>query len=95
MHVLRPQATWLAQRHLQTLAWRMVGLIQAAGISLTAGTPSGVSRAPEAQRTVRRWRRGRTTAKLDGFSWSGPLMTQARAEWGEQARAGALAPSMW
>ena len=37
--VLRHHATWLEQRHLKTLAWMMVGLIQSGWISLSAWAP--------------------------------------------------------
>jgi hypothetical protein len=85
VHVLSQHATWLDQRHLKTLAWMMVGLIQSGWISLTAWAPYVVSRAQYAQRTVRRCRRWLNNDKLDVFSLYGPLMTQALAEWGEQA----------
>jgi hypothetical protein len=37
--VLRQHQNWLDRRHLKTLAWMMVGLIQAGTISLTAWAP--------------------------------------------------------
>jgi hypothetical protein len=85
VHVLSQHATWLDQRHLKTLAWMMVGLIQSGWISLTAWAPYVVSRAQYAQRTVRRFRRWLNNDKLDVLSLYGPLMTQALAERGEQA----------
>jgi Transposase DDE domain len=85
VHVLSQHVTWLDQRHLKTLAWMMVGLIQAGRISLTAWAPDVVSRAQYAQSTVRRFRRWLHNDKLDVLSLYGPLMTQALAEWGEQA----------
>src|SRR5215831_18580204 len=94
VHVLRQHVTWLDQRHLKTLAWMMVGLIQAGGISLTAWAPYVVSRAQYAQSTVRRFRRWLNNDKLDVLSLYGPLMTQALAEWGEQTLYVALDTSM-
>jgi hypothetical protein len=39
VHVLSQHAEGLEQRHLQTLAWMMLGLIQAGWIRLTAWAP--------------------------------------------------------
>ena len=94
VHVLSQHVTWLDQRHLKTLAWMMVGLIQSGWISLTAWAPYVVSRAQYAQSTVRRFRRWLNNDKLDVLSLYGPLMTQALAEWGEQALYVALDTSM-
>jgi DDE family transposase len=94
VHVLSQHATWLDQRHLKTLAWMMVGLIQSGWISLTAWAPYVVSRAQYAPSTVRRFRRWLNNDKLDVLALYGPLMTQALAEWGEQALYEALDTSM-
>src|SRR5262245_66101533 len=80
VHVLSQHAIWLDQRHLKTLAWMMVGLIQSGWISLTAWAPYVVSRAQYAQSTVRRFRRWLNNDKLDVLSLYGPLMTQGLAE---------------
>jgi hypothetical protein len=45
VHVLSQQANWVDRRHLKTLAWMMVGLIQASVVSLTAWAPYVHSRA--------------------------------------------------
>jgi hypothetical protein len=45
VYVFSQQQSWVALRHLQTLAWMIVGLIPSGTISLTAWTPSGHSRA--------------------------------------------------
>jgi len=94
VHVLSQQATWLDQRHLKTLAWMMVGLIQAGWISLTAWAPYVVSRAQYAQSTVRRFRRWLDNDKIDVLSLYGPFIQQAVAAWGEQALSVALDTSM-
>ena len=94
VHVLSQQATWLDQRHLKTLAWMMVGLIQAGWISLTAWAPYVVSRAQYAQSTVRRFRRWLDNDKIDVLSLYGPCIQQAVAAWGEQALSVALDTSM-
>jgi hypothetical protein len=36
VHVLSQHENWVDRRHLKTLAWMMVGLIQASVVSLTA-----------------------------------------------------------
>jgi len=94
VRVLSQYATWLDQRHLKTLAWMMVGLIQAGGISLTAWAPYVVSRAQYAQSTVRRFRRWLDNDKIDVLSLYGPCIQHALAEWGEQALYVALDTSM-
>ena len=43
--VLRQHQKWLDLRHLKTLAWMTVGLIQSGNISLTAWVPYVHSRA--------------------------------------------------
>lgn len=94
VHVLSQHAKWVDQRHLKTLAWMMVGLIQSGWISLTAWPPYVVSRARDAQSTVRRFRRWLDNDKIDVLSLYGPLMQQALVEWGEQALYVALDTSM-
>lgn len=37
--VLSQHANWVDRRHLKTLAWMMVGLMQASMVSLTAWAP--------------------------------------------------------
>jgi hypothetical protein len=44
-HVFSQHEHWVDRRPLKTLAWMMVGLIQARVVSLTAGAPSVHSRA--------------------------------------------------
>ena len=45
VRVLSQPANWLDLRHLKTLAWMMVGLINSYSISLGAWTPCVISRA--------------------------------------------------
>ena len=94
VHVLSQHAKWLDQRHLKTLAWMMVGLMHSGWISLTAWAPYVVSRAQDAQSTVRRFRRWLDNDKIDVVALYGPLMQQALAEWGEQVLSVALDTSM-
>src|SRR5437867_3263336 len=81
VHVLSQPTKWLDQRHLKTLAWMMVGLMHSGGISLTAWAPYVVSRARDAQSTVRRFRRWLDNDKIEVLSLYGPLMQQALADW--------------
>jgi hypothetical protein len=83
--VLSQHATWVEQRHLTTRAWMLVGLLQSGWISLPAWPPYVGSRARDAQRTVRRFRRWLDNDKIAVLSLSGPLLQHALAEWGEQA----------
>ena len=94
VQVLRQQANWEDLRHLKTLAWMMVGLIQSGWISLNAWVPYVVSRARYAQSTVRRFRRWLDNDKIKVASLYGPLIQQAIAEWGEQVLYLALDTSM-
>jgi Transposase DDE domain len=94
VHVLSQHDRWLDQRHLKTLAWMMVGLIQAGWISLTAWAPYVSSRAQYAQSTVRRFRRWLDNDKIDVGSLYGPLIAHALAEWGQQVLYVALDTSM-
>ena len=92
--VLSQHPKWLDRRHLQTLAWMMVGLIHSGWINLTAWAPYVVSRAQYAQSRVRRFRRWLNNDKIDVESLYSPLIQQALAEWGEQALYVALDTSM-
>jgi Transposase DDE domain len=94
VHVLSQHPTWVDRRHLQTLAWMMVGLIHSGWINLTAWAPYVRSRAQYAQSTVRRFRRWLDNDKIDVMSLYSPLIQQALAEWGEQVLYVALDTSM-
>jgi len=94
VYVLSQHATWVDQRHLKTLAWMMVGLLQAGGINLTAWAPYVGSRARYAQSTVRRFRRWLDNDKIDVGALYGPCIEYALAEWGAPALYVALDTSM-
>ncbi len=83
--VLSHHAKWVDQRHLKTLAWMMVGLLQAGWINLTAWAPYVGSRARYAQSTVRRFRRWLDHDKIDVGALYGPCIEYALAEWGAPA----------
>jgi hypothetical protein len=73
---------WRDERHLQTLAWMVGGLIQAEGVKLTAWVPFVHSRARYAQSTQRRFRRWLGNRRIEVSPLYGPLIAQALQEWG-------------
>ena len=81
--VLGSYQNWLDVRHLKTLAWMMVGLIESGLISLTEWAPYVHSRAKYAQSIVRRFRRWLENDRIKEHQLYGPLIQQALAEWGQ------------
>jgi hypothetical protein len=75
---------WRDLRHLQTLAWMVVGLIQAECVQLTAWIPFVRGRARYAQSTQRRFRRWLGNPRIEVAPLYGPLIKQALREWGTQ-----------
>jgi hypothetical protein len=94
VQVLNQHQNWLDRRHLKTLAWMMVGLIQSGNISLTAWVPYVHSRAMFAQSTVRRFTRWLENERIAVHALYGPLIQQALAEWSDQRVYLALDTSM-
>jgi hypothetical protein len=83
VHIFNQHQNWVDRRHLKTLAWMIVGLIQAGKMGLTAWAPYGHRRAMDAPSTVRRLPRGLEQARIDVHALYGPLRQQALAEWGD------------
>jgi len=81
-HILSQHENWVDRRHLKTLAWMIVGLIQARVVSLTAWVPYVHSRAVYAQSLVRRFDRWLENQRIEVYQLYGPLIQQALAEWG-------------
>lgn len=73
---------WHDVRHLQTMAWMVVGLIQAECVKLTAWVPFVHGRARYAQSTQRRFRRWLANRRIEVAPLYGPLIKQALREWG-------------
>jgi len=73
---------WRDVRHLQTLAWMVVGLIQAECVKLTAWVPFVHGRAQYAQSTQRRFRRWLGNRRIEVAPHYGPLIAHALHEWG-------------
>jgi hypothetical protein len=82
VHVLSQHQNWVDRRHLKTLAWMTVGLIQSGTIGLTTWVPYIRSRAVYAQSTVRRFARWLENDRIDVQALYGPLLQQALAAWG-------------
>ncbi len=57
VQILSQHQNWVDLRHLKTLAWMIVGLLQSGKIGLTAWAPYVHSRAVYAQSSVRRFAR--------------------------------------
>jgi len=81
--VLRQHENWLDCRHLCTLAWMIVGLIQSATVSLTAWVPYVLGRARFAQSTQRRFARWLNNPRIEVHSLYAPLIQKALTCWGE------------
>src|SRR5215470_14177244 len=85
---------WRDVRHLQTLAWMVVGLIQAECVNLPAWVPFVQGRARCAQSTQRRFRRWLGNRRIEVALLYGPLIEQALREWGAHTLYLALDTSM-
>ena len=85
---------WHDVRHLQTLAWMVVGLIHAECVKLTAWVPFVHGRAQYAQSTQRRFRRWLANPRIEVASQYGPLIQQALQDWGTPTLYLALDTSM-
>jgi hypothetical protein len=83
VQVLSQHDEWLDVRHVKTLAWMLVGLIQSGLIGLNAWAPYVLSRATLAQSTVRRFARWLDNERIVVHQLYGPLIQQALAEWGQ------------
>jgi len=81
--VLSQHENWLDIRHLKTLAWMIVGLVESSTISLTAWSPYVRSRAQYVQSTVRRFRRWLDNDRIKVHKLYGPLIRQALSGWGQ------------
>jgi hypothetical protein len=73
---------WLDLRHVYTLVWMVVGLIQADDVSLTAWVPFVSGRAHYAQSTQRRFARWLDNKRIEVHTLYAPLIQRALAEWG-------------
>jgi hypothetical protein len=83
VQVLSQHRKWLDVRHLKTLAWMMVGLLESGLISLTSWAPFVHGRAVFAQSSVRRFARWLDNERIDVHELYGPLIQQALGDWGQ------------
>ena len=83
VQVLSQHRKWLDVRHLKTLAWMMVGLIETGLIGLTYWAPLVHGRAVYAQSSVRRFARWLDNERIDVHKLYGPLIQQALGGWGQ------------
>jgi hypothetical protein len=74
---------WRDRRHLQTLAWMLVGWLSAAQAGLCAWIPYVQSRAQQAQSVQRRFHRWLANERIDAAALYGPLIQAALAQWEE------------
>jgi len=81
--ILSQHRNWLDLRHLQTLAWMMVGLIHSGRISLSAWAPYVHSRATYLQSSVRRFARWLNDPRIHVHDLYGPLIRGALHHWGD------------
>jgi hypothetical protein len=94
VQVLSQHRNWLDVRHLKTLVWMMVGLMESGLISLTSWAPFVHGRAVFAQSSVRRFARWLDNERIDVHQLYGPLIQQALGSWGRHTLYLALDTSM-
>lgn len=92
--ILGQHTHWLDKRHLYTLVWMVVGLIESKVISLPEWTPFVDSRATFAQSTVRRFSRWLNNERIKTHDFYGPIIQEALIEWGNNTIYLALDTSM-
>ncbi|MDD5037507.1 MAG: hypothetical protein PHE55_22495 [Methylococcaceae bacterium] len=71
---------WRDARHLQTLAWMMVGLLSSNHVALTRWTSFGIGRAEFAQSTQRRFERWLSNRRISVLHLYGALLRQVLAD---------------
>ncbi len=81
INILGQHSHWLDKRHLYTLTWMIVGLIESAAISLPEWAPFVDSRANFAQSTVRRFSRWLNNKRIKTHDLYGPIIQDALTEW--------------
>lgn len=80
--VLSQVENWLDVRHMKTLAWMVVGLIESEKIGLTRWIPYAEVRAQLAQSVQRRFQRWLENERIEVHGLYGPLIQAALQEWG-------------
>jgi len=77
----QPSLTWADKRHLQTLCWMMVGIIQSQNVHLNGFGVYVLSRAKYAQSHQRRFRRWLSNRRIDTMAAHHALIKQALSQW--------------
>ncbi|NES96219.1 MAG: transposase [Desertifilum sp. SIO1I2] len=75
---------WQDARHLKTLCWMMIGIIQSQNVHLNGFGVYVVSRAQRAQSHQRRFRRGLSNRRIDVVCAHHALIGQALAQWKQE-----------
>ena len=91
---LLKQAPWRDKRHLTSLAFMVVGLLQSGWISLSEWTPFVVSRATFAQSTERRFRRWLGNPRIDVLRLHAALLRSALGDFPDRVLYVALDTTM-
>lgn len=77
----QPELSWADNRHLQTLCWMMVGMIQSQNVHLNGFGVYVLSRAQFAQSHQRRFRRWLSNRRVDAMATHHVVMRQALSQW--------------
>jgi len=78
------QTVWQDVRHLQTLCWMMVGMIQSQNVHLNGFGVYVVSRATYAQSHQRRFRRWLSNRRVEAMAVHHALIAQALSRWQQE-----------
>lgn len=78
------QSIWQDVRHLQTLCWMMIGMIQTQNVHLNGFGVYVVSRAIYAQSHQRRFRRWLSNRRIEVMAVHHTLVSQALSQWGQE-----------
>ena len=76
------QDLWCDVRHLQTLCWMMIGILESQNVHLNGFGVHVVSRATYAQSHQRRFRRWLSNRRIDVAAVHQTLITQSLSQWG-------------
>ncbi len=80
--ILGQHSHWRDIRHLHTLIWMIIGLLESKTINLPEWATFTDSRAQFAQSTVRRFSRWMHNRRIKIYELYGPLIADALADWG-------------
>lgn len=83
VQILGQYSHWLDKRHLYTLVWMIVGLLESQNINLTSWAIFVNTKACFAQSIVRRFRRWLDNERIQVHLLYEPLIREALTDWGE------------